>query len=199
MQWEEAWERKRMIFTSPDSRHPTSHTQPQHHHPIHIFPPLDLLLPLLSLYFHHQNSTFPLLHAPTFYSQLRSGLHERDAHFAGVVWAAIAVASRWSTDRRVLWDGWGSDSEYSAQDSLPEGEWSEQNMKHNGNNGKGNENEELEWASAGWRFFMRSLDGPSFTVASLNPPSLYDLQFCSVCTFFLFFKTPLSLLFLLIY
>lgn len=188
-----------MIFTSPDSRHPTSHTQPQHHHPIHIFPPLDLLLPLLSLYFHHQNSTFPLLHAPTFYSQLRSGLHERDAHFAGVVWAAIAVASRWSTDRRVLWDGWGSDSEYSAQDSLPEGEWSEQNMKHNGNNGKGNENEELEWASAGWRFFMRSLDGPSFTVASLNPPSLYDLQFCSVCTFFLFFKTPLSLLFLLIY
>lgn len=102
---------------------------------LYEFPPADLVYPLLALYFHHQNTVFPLFHAPTFYAQLRDGLHTRCAHFAGVVWAALAVASRWSEDRRVLWDGWGAPTDVAGQTG---------------------EAHEVDWGSAGWRFFFRS-------------------------------------------
>ncbi|EJD02602.1 uncharacterized protein FOMMEDRAFT_84516, partial [Fomitiporia mediterranea MF3/22] len=117
------------------------------------FPPADLTLPLLALYFHHTNTIFPLLHAPTFYAQFRDGLHLRDAQFAGVVWMLLAIASRWSDDRRVLWDGWVHGNRlHSLPLSLIE---------------------------------KLLLDGPSFTVSSLDPPSLFDLQFCSLGAMFL--------------
>ena len=105
------------------------------------FPPLDLVLPLLSFYFHHTNTMFPLLHAPTFYAHIRAGLHTRDPRFASVVWACMAIASRWSSDPRVLWDGWGSPSSDSSEE----------------NAGKEKDDGGEEWAGAGWRFFLRSL------------------------------------------
>lgn len=83
------------------------------------------------------------MHAPTFYGQLRDELHLHDADFAGVVWCMMAIGSRWSQDRRVLWDGWGSDVG---------GDSGDKRIKRE-------ENE--EWASAGWRFFLRSLGEPS--------------------------------------
>lgn len=56
-----------------------------------------------------------------------------------MVWAIMAVAARWSEDQRVLWNGWGSET----TGGLPEVE----------DPATG----DLEWASAGWRFFLRSL------------------------------------------
>ncbi|KAL5485496.1 hypothetical protein ACEPAI_8138 [Sanghuangporus weigelae] len=159
--WEEAWERKQSYFV-PDTSSSSKDSTPA----IFDFPPSDLTLPLLSLYFHHTNVIFPLLHAPTFYAQFRDILHLRDAQFAGVVWAVMAVASRWSDDRRVLWEGWGSEK----NNDVPKVEEAA---------------EELEWASAGWRFFLRSLDGTSLTITSLDPPSLFDLQFASLGAMFL--------------
>ena len=94
------------------------------------------MLSLLSLYFHYTNVNFPLLHPPTFYAQFREGLHLQDPKFAAVVWCMMAVAARWSDDRRVLWDGWGSPSDGSKMED---------------------DDERVEWASAGWRFFLRSL------------------------------------------
>ncbi|KAI5118928.1 hypothetical protein M0805_003752 [Coniferiporia weirii] len=169
--WEEAWERKHAAFTasSPSPSPSSSSASSQERlRPLHEFPQSDLTLPLLSLYFHHTNSIFPLLHAPTFYAQFRDRLHLRDAQFAGVVWCLMAIGSRWSQDRRVLWDGWGSESGAAWQSETEDAS-----------------DEDLEWASAGWRFFLRSLDGPSFTVTSLDPPSLFDLQFCSLGAMFL--------------
>ena len=94
------------------------------------------MLSLLSLYFHYTNVNFPLLHPPTFYAQFREGLHLQDPKFAAVVWCMMAVAARWSDDRRVLWDGWGSPSDGSKMED---------------------DDERVEWASAGWRIFLRSL------------------------------------------
>ncbi|KAH8107479.1 fungal-specific transcription factor domain-containing protein [Phellopilus nigrolimitatus] len=164
--WEEAWEHKRSLLTFSSSHPPFSHEQPEFN-PVHDFPPSDLTLPLLSLYFHHTNAIFPLLHAPTFYAQFRDGLHLRDMQFAGVVWALLAIGARWSQDRRVLWDGWGAE----ARKEPPECETSDE--------------KDVEWASAGWRFFLRSLDGSSFPVTSLNAPSLFELQFCCLGAMFL--------------
>lgn len=135
VKWEEAWERKcSSLASTPEQGRPA----------IFDFPPSDLTLPLLALYFHHTNTIFPFLHAPTFYSQFRDGLHLRDVQFAGVIWAMLAVASRWSEDRRVLWDGWGSGNAVDVA-----------KMK----------DEEIEWASAGWRFFHRSM-GEWFSLSS---------------------------------
>lgn len=133
-QWEEAWERKQSSFIPDPSTSSSEKPTPA----VFDFPPSDLTLPLLALYFHHTNVIFPLFHAPTFWAQFRDKLHLRDAQFAGVVWAAMAIASRWSDDRRVLWDGWGSEK----SEGLPKVEETA---------------EEPEWASAGWRFFLRSL------------------------------------------
>lgn len=137
IQWEEAWNRRRSSF--PPSTHPSTQSSNE----LFDFPPSDLVFPLLSLYFHQQNTIFPLLHAPTFYAQLQAGLHTRDSGFASVVWCCMAVASRWSTDIRVLWAGWGAPGNAGGEEAVKK------------------EGEEEEWASAGWRFFLRSL-GMSF-------------------------------------
>ncbi len=79
---------------------------------------------------------YPLLHYPTFSKLFNEGLHHQDAQFAAVVWCVIAVGARWSEDRRVLWDGWGSGGNKAT---------------HPG------DNNEMDWASAGWRFYLRGL------------------------------------------
>ena len=66
------------------------------------FPPPDLMESLIPLYFHCNNLYLPLLHRPTFEKQYNDRLHERDVGFACVLLLVCAVASRFSSDPRVL-------------------------------------------------------------------------------------------------
>ncbi|KAF6761218.1 fungal-specific transcription factor domain-containing protein [Ephemerocybe angulata] len=66
------------------------------------FPPQDLCETLIDIYFLHSNSTFPLLHRPTFEQQWSEKLHEKDFWFAAGCLMLFSVASRWCTDERVL-------------------------------------------------------------------------------------------------
>ena len=67
-----------------------------------VFPPRDLLDTLVSLYFHHMNSHFPLLHEPTFKTGVRSGQHLLDGGFGATVLLVCAVGSRFTRDPRVV-------------------------------------------------------------------------------------------------
>ncbi|EPQ57248.1 hypothetical protein GLOTRDRAFT_38048, partial [Gloeophyllum trabeum ATCC 11539] len=55
-------------------------------------PPPDLAEELISLYFQHSNSQFPLLHRPTFERLWSSGYHQHDAWFACLCFTLFAVA-----------------------------------------------------------------------------------------------------------
>ncbi|KAG8741047.1 hypothetical protein FRC10_003431 [Ceratobasidium sp. 414] len=66
------------------------------------FPPDDLLFSLVDLYFTRFNVLLPLLHRPTFESQLAQKLHWRDPSFAAVVLLVCANGSRFSNDTRVM-------------------------------------------------------------------------------------------------
>ncbi|EUC53657.1 fungal specific transcription factor domain protein [Rhizoctonia solani AG-3 Rhs1AP] len=66
------------------------------------FPPDDLLASLVDLYFSRFNVILPLLHRPTFESQLAQKLHWRDPSFAAVVLLVCANGSRFSDDTRVM-------------------------------------------------------------------------------------------------
>ncbi|THU89666.1 hypothetical protein K435DRAFT_781503 [Dendrothele bispora CBS 962.96] len=76
------------------------------------FPPPDLLLQLVDLYFTCHATLFPLLHRPTFEKDLANGLHLRDRDFGNLVLAVIAMGSRYSDDPRVFVPN--SNSVYSA-------------------------------------------------------------------------------------
>ncbi|CAE6419539.1 unnamed protein product [Rhizoctonia solani] len=76
------------------------------------FPPDDLLASLVDLYFTRFNVILPLLHRPTFESQLAQKLHWRDPSFAAVVLLVCANGSRFSDDTRVM--------PYYAEDIPPE-------------------------------------------------------------------------------
>ena len=66
------------------------------------FPEPDLLLHLVKLYFIHVQPYLPILHRPTFESDIRKGLHFHQEAFGGVVLLVCANAARWSDDPRVL-------------------------------------------------------------------------------------------------
>ncbi|KZT18995.1 hypothetical protein NEOLEDRAFT_1142706 [Neolentinus lepideus HHB14362 ss-1] len=68
------------------------------------FPPDDLLISLVDLYFANINIFYPLFHEPTFRHNLAQKLHERDQEFGAVVLMVCACAARWSNDSRVLVD-----------------------------------------------------------------------------------------------
>jgi hypothetical protein len=57
---------------------------------------------LIDLYFTHCNSIMPLLHRPTFMSDIANGLHLSDSQFGGVLLMVCALGSRFSRDRRVF-------------------------------------------------------------------------------------------------
>lgn len=57
---------------------------------------------LVETYFSTINLTIPLLHRPTFESQLVAKFHLRDHWFGSVVLAICAIASRYSDDPRVI-------------------------------------------------------------------------------------------------
>ncbi|KAG1905387.1 fungal-specific transcription factor domain-containing protein [Suillus fuscotomentosus] len=73
--------------------------------PTYSFPEEDLAASLVDLYFAHYNVLTPLLHRPTFECKVAQGLHRRNASFGAVYLLVLAVASRFSEDRRVCLEG----------------------------------------------------------------------------------------------
>ncbi|KAJ7574560.1 hypothetical protein C8J56DRAFT_1064531 [Mycena floridula] len=74
--------------------------------PVYQFPPEDLMISLIDLYFQHLNMIFPLLHRPTFDRLLAEDLHlDPGSKFGIVVILVCSVGSRFSDDSRVLLDG----------------------------------------------------------------------------------------------
>ncbi|KAJ7153951.1 fungal-specific transcription factor domain-containing protein [Mycena crocata] len=65
------------------------------------FPPLDLMLSLIALYFAHVNSFFPLLHQPTFEGSFASRRYLHDDSFAEVLLLVCALGARYTDDPRV--------------------------------------------------------------------------------------------------
>ncbi|KAG6853489.1 hypothetical protein C0991_004035 [Blastosporella zonata] len=72
--------------------------------PIYIFPPTDLIVTLINLYFKHVNLYLPLFHRPTFERAFSSGLHRTDNGFATTLILVCAVAAKYSDDPRVMED-----------------------------------------------------------------------------------------------
>ncbi|KAG6832603.1 hypothetical protein H0H92_014439 [Tricholoma furcatifolium] len=69
------------------------------------FPPADLIPELMRVYFLHSNCPLPLLHRPTFERQWKENLHHTNVWFTAVCLGVFAIASRWSSDSRVVPDG----------------------------------------------------------------------------------------------
>ncbi|KAK0475463.1 fungal-specific transcription factor domain-containing protein [Armillaria novae-zelandiae] len=81
--------------------------EPLDHHDqvTYTFPEDDLLQSLVNLYFERVNILLPLLHRLTFENSISEKLHLKDQKFAEVVIFVCAVASRYSDDPRVLFEG----------------------------------------------------------------------------------------------
>ncbi|KIY73021.1 hypothetical protein CYLTODRAFT_387421 [Cylindrobasidium torrendii FP15055 ss-10] len=98
-----------------------------------IFPPPDLLVSLISLYFMHFHVYIPLFHQPSFRQSVAAGLHHRDVRFGHVVLLVCAIASRASDDPRVFLDdqldehssGW---KYYVQVNALPRGHFDRPNI-----------------------------------------------------------------------
>ncbi|KAF8624184.1 hypothetical protein AX15_006006 [Amanita polypyramis BW_CC] len=73
--------------------------------PEYLFPPNDLLLSLIELYFAEVNLFLPILHRPSFERSVAQGLHYADHWFGAVLLLVCAVGSYYSDDPRVLLDG----------------------------------------------------------------------------------------------
>jgi hypothetical protein len=69
-----------------------------------VFPEQDLLNSLVALYFERSDIFIPVLHKPTFLRSLASGLHLRDSGFGMTVLLVCAIASRFTSDSRVILD-----------------------------------------------------------------------------------------------
>ncbi|KAK0228925.1 fungal-specific transcription factor domain-containing protein [Armillaria fumosa] len=74
------------------------------------FPDNDLLWSLIGLYFTESNIFLPVLHRPSFERSVAGLTHLSDPFFATVLLAVCAIASRYSTDPRVLIDNEPSSS-----------------------------------------------------------------------------------------
>ncbi|KAJ6492212.1 fungal-specific transcription factor domain-containing protein [Mycena sanguinolenta] len=73
--------------------------------PDYTFPPDDLMLRLISLYFSNVNIFFPVLHRPTFETAFASHKHLADTGFARTLLLVCALGARYSHDPRVLVPG----------------------------------------------------------------------------------------------
>ena len=60
------------------------------------FPPADVMMELVDLYFDHFNNFLPLLHRPTFERDVRRGLHVRDRGFGTLVLLVCATGCAWA-------------------------------------------------------------------------------------------------------
>ncbi|KAE9409507.1 hypothetical protein BT96DRAFT_872143 [Gymnopus androsaceus JB14] len=65
-----------------------------------VFPPQDLLVELVDIWFAKSNPFFPLLHRPLLEQSIASGLHYHDRDFGEALLAMCALASRHSDDPR---------------------------------------------------------------------------------------------------
>ncbi|KAF7335771.1 Zn(2)-C6 fungal-type domain-containing protein [Mycena venus] len=65
------------------------------------FPPEDLMISLISLYFSNVNVYFPLLHRPTFETAVANNVQLSDEGFARTLLLICALGSRYSDDERV--------------------------------------------------------------------------------------------------
>ncbi|KAJ7162694.1 hypothetical protein C8R43DRAFT_991194 [Mycena crocata] len=74
---------------------------------VHTFPEDDLLRDLVEIYFTQVNIYLFVLHRPSFERDLANGVHLRDQRFGEVVLAVCALASKNSSDERVLLPGQG--------------------------------------------------------------------------------------------
>ncbi|KAJ7172842.1 fungal-specific transcription factor domain-containing protein [Mycena crocata] len=90
---------KREEFWDPSPWEASTHTET---HTVLIFPEPDLLRDLVDIYFTQFNIYLLIVHRPTFERELRDGVHLRDPRFGAVVLAVCAVASKNSSDPRVL-------------------------------------------------------------------------------------------------
>ncbi|KAJ7664977.1 fungal-specific transcription factor domain-containing protein [Mycena rosella] len=68
----------------------------------YVFPPPDLLLALVNLYFVNTHLYMPLLHRPTFERTLAASTHLRDAKFGATVLLVCAIGARFSDDPRAF-------------------------------------------------------------------------------------------------
>ncbi|KAJ7589506.1 fungal-specific transcription factor domain-containing protein [Mycena floridula] len=74
--------------------------------PVYQFPPHDLMILLIDLYFRHVNIVFPVLHRPTFEKALAKDEHlDTSSQFGTLIMLVSALAARFSDDPRVLLDG----------------------------------------------------------------------------------------------
>ncbi|KAI0819989.1 fungal-specific transcription factor domain-containing protein [Trametes gibbosa] len=115
------------------------------------FPPPDLSETLIQYYFQYNNNTFPLLHRPTFERQWRDRLYTHNVWFACVCMAIFGVASRWSSDPRVLPD--------EAADKV----------------GAAGENDGI-WTLAGWKYIAIGTKLHEARRSVLLPPELFEIQ-----------------------
>ncbi|KAK0200573.1 fungal-specific transcription factor domain-containing protein [Desarmillaria ectypa] len=70
----------------------------------YVFPDNDLITSLIAIYFETIHPVLPILHRPTFTKDVANGLHLRDENFGATLLCVLAVASRHSSDPRVLAD-----------------------------------------------------------------------------------------------
>ena len=83
-------------------------------------PDPDLVASLVDLYFDCSHPALPVLHEPSFRRDLATGLAETSMEFRRVVFAVLAVGSKFSDDPRVLGTfGW-FDSDMAQKESPPE-------------------------------------------------------------------------------
>lgn len=129
-------------------------------------PPPDLAEELISLYFQHSNSQFPLLHRPTFERLWSSGYHQHDAWFACLCFTLFAVASRWSDDDRVLCE---VNSVTSGLSQPP----SEEELPN------------LRWRTAGWKYYNVAIEICMVKRSVLKPATLFEIQTFSLQAMFL--------------
>ncbi|KAL1939894.1 hypothetical protein VTO73DRAFT_9594 [Trametes versicolor] len=115
------------------------------------FPPPDLSETLIRDYFQYNNTTFPLLHRPTFERQWRDKLYTRNVWFACVCMAIFGVASRWSSDPRVLPDEVADKAPAAGED-----------------NGI--------WTLAGWKYIAIGTKLHEERRSVLLPPELFEIQ-----------------------
>ncbi|KAF7321932.1 Fungal-trans domain-containing protein [Mycena kentingensis (nom. inval.)] len=76
---------------------------------VYDFPPQDLLVHLVDVYFTQINIHCFVLHRPTFDVSLANNLHLRDHRFGAIVLAVCALASKNSSDPRVMLPGTNSE------------------------------------------------------------------------------------------
>ncbi|TFK86622.1 hypothetical protein K466DRAFT_492433 [Polyporus arcularius HHB13444] len=126
------------------------------------FPDPDLATTLIKDYFELNNSTFALLHRPTFDRQWSAQLYRTNAWFACICLAIFGISSRWSDDPRVL----------------PE----EVREKAKEDEEKGRKD---IWSLAGWGYIAAAMKIHEMRRSVLLPPELFEVQsFALVAQYF---------------